>query len=272
MVVDASPARRSRRRNAAIARRVGGAAIALAGKGAAQRRDRLGRQPHRAHAVIAADLDDQPRDGRMQMHVLVRVDMVEREPGGAERLELRADLAPRAGARMPGRKKKRNPARSHGCRRTGRRAPTRPAISAGGSTGAPSTSTSAARPAAPASGGRAPPRRPRPARATIRLAVDRMPSPMRLLDRLVDRDIEAEIVGADDQPPMRPRRRHSTGCHCERSEAISRRTRACADRDCFVAALLAMTAKLLSPPSPAGAGTGRTRRPRAGGGASSPGS
>ena len=60
---------------------------------------RLGRYSHRAQPVIAADLDDQSGDGRVQMNVLVRVDMVEHEAGGAERLELRADLGGKPAAR-----------------------------------------------------------------------------------------------------------------------------------------------------------------------------
>ena len=44
------------------------------------------------HAVIGADLDDEPRHSRVQMHVLVRVDVVERETGRAKRLELRPDF------------------------------------------------------------------------------------------------------------------------------------------------------------------------------------
>ena len=66
--------------------------MALAGKGAAQHGGRLTGQADRAHPIGAADLDDQPCDRRMQVHVLVRVDMVEREAGRPERLELGADL------------------------------------------------------------------------------------------------------------------------------------------------------------------------------------
>ena len=39
------------------------------------------------------------------------------------------------------------------------------------------------------------------------------------LDRLIDRDIAPEIIGANDQPPFRGR--CSKRRHCERSEAIS---------------------------------------------------
>jgi len=85
-------------------RRPGRRRGSLAGERQPQRRDRLGRQPHRAHPVIAADLDDEPGDGRVQVNVLVPVDMVEREPRRAERFELRADfggeLAPRGGRKI----------------------------------------------------------------------------------------------------------------------------------------------------------------------------
>ncbi len=38
------------------------------------------------------DLDHEPRDSRVQLHVLVRVDVVERQAGGAERRELCPDF------------------------------------------------------------------------------------------------------------------------------------------------------------------------------------
>ena len=76
-------------------------AVGLGRKGAAQRRDRLvaaaaspaGRTPGRSRR--------QPRDCRMQVDVLVPVDVVERRPVAAKRRELRADfsreLAPGSG-------------------------------------------------------------------------------------------------------------------------------------------------------------------------------
>jgi hypothetical protein len=66
--------------------------MALNRKGRAQYRPGLGRQANRPQSVIAADFDDEAGDGRVQMHVLVRVDVVEGEAGGAEGLELGADL------------------------------------------------------------------------------------------------------------------------------------------------------------------------------------
>jgi len=57
-----------------------------------QRRDRLDRQPYCAQPIIAADLDDEPGDGRMQMDMLVPVHVIEHEAGGAEGLELGANL------------------------------------------------------------------------------------------------------------------------------------------------------------------------------------
>jgi len=66
---------------------------------ATQWRDRLERQARRAHPVIPADLDDESCDRRVQMDVLVAVDVVEPETGGAERLELRADFRGQFAAR-----------------------------------------------------------------------------------------------------------------------------------------------------------------------------
>ena len=58
---------------------------------------RFGRNPHCPQAELAADVDHQPSYGRMQVHVLVRVGMVEREPGGGESGELGADF----GGKLP---------------------------------------------------------------------------------------------------------------------------------------------------------------------------
>jgi hypothetical protein len=56
---------------------------------------RLGfeRQAHRTHAVFAADLENQRQHRRVQMEMLVRVDVIERQPGRGESIELRANLA-----------------------------------------------------------------------------------------------------------------------------------------------------------------------------------
>src|SRR5690242_6289744 len=54
---------------------------------------RLARHAHGPRAERAADPEDQPGDGWVQVYVVVRVDVVERQPGRVERLELRADLA-----------------------------------------------------------------------------------------------------------------------------------------------------------------------------------
>jgi hypothetical protein len=67
--------------------------VALLRKSATQYRDRLRGDPHRFHAVITANLDDQPSDAGMKVHVLVGVHMVERQTGCSERCELRPDLA-----------------------------------------------------------------------------------------------------------------------------------------------------------------------------------
>lgn len=50
----------------------------------------LGGNAHRAQAEVAADVDHQPPHRWVQVHVLVRIGMVERQAGGSERSELRA--------------------------------------------------------------------------------------------------------------------------------------------------------------------------------------
>lgn len=77
---------------------------ALLGKGAAQRNDRLLRQANGPHAEFSADLDDHPGNRRMEVHVLMGVDVIERETGRAKGRELRPDLA-RQGAANRGQKK-----------------------------------------------------------------------------------------------------------------------------------------------------------------------
>jgi len=54
---------------------------------------RLGRYADRGQAKVAADVQHQSADGRVQVHVLVRIRMVERETGCGERSELCADLS-----------------------------------------------------------------------------------------------------------------------------------------------------------------------------------
>src|SRR3954453_11018730 len=51
------------------------------------------RQAHRLHAEFAPSFEDQIEHRRMQMKVLVRVDMIEREPAVGECLELRANFS-----------------------------------------------------------------------------------------------------------------------------------------------------------------------------------
>src|SRR5271169_19154 len=67
--------------------------VVLLGKSAAQHGDRLRRDPHRLHAVVTANLDDQPGDTRMKVHVFVGVHMVERQTARAERRKLRPNFA-----------------------------------------------------------------------------------------------------------------------------------------------------------------------------------
>ena len=63
-----------------------------AGAAARKNRRRLGRNAHARQAELAADVEHQPADRRMQMHVLVRIRVAERQAGGGEGGELRADL------------------------------------------------------------------------------------------------------------------------------------------------------------------------------------
>src|SRR5215472_16613638 len=55
--------------------------VMRSGKRSTQHLYRFPGNAHSPHAVFAPDLDDEPRDSGVDMHVLVRVDMVEREPG-----------------------------------------------------------------------------------------------------------------------------------------------------------------------------------------------
>ena len=55
-------------------------------------RGRFGRNTNCPQSERPADVDHQPTYRRMQVHVLVRIGMVERQPGGGERRELCADF------------------------------------------------------------------------------------------------------------------------------------------------------------------------------------
>lgn len=61
---------------------------------------RLDRHPHRPHAILLADRRDHAEHNRVQLKVLVGVDMVEREPGAAEQIELCGDFAAELAARV----------------------------------------------------------------------------------------------------------------------------------------------------------------------------
>ena len=126
--------------------------------------------------------------------------------------------------RMPGAKKKRKPARdliSVEADRLPR--PARPSLR-GGSIGAPSTRTRCsptrspgrrrARATASAAAGA----------ATIRLGGRQDAVAVRLLDRLVDRDVAPEIVGADDQPARIARERVPEPIRGHRSHAAMSRS------------------------------------------------
>jgi len=66
--------------------------VMLARKSGAQRLDRLERNPYRLHTVITPYFDDHPSNGRMHVHVLVSIYVIEPQPGRAKRFELRAYL------------------------------------------------------------------------------------------------------------------------------------------------------------------------------------
>jgi len=68
--------------------------IAFIGKGAPKNFSRLRGDAHGSHTVVAADLDDQGGDCRVQLHVLVGIHMIERQTSRPERVELSPDLFP----------------------------------------------------------------------------------------------------------------------------------------------------------------------------------
>jgi hypothetical protein len=55
-------------------------------------RERFVRHAHRRQTVLARHLEDDAENGRMQVHVALRVDVIERQARRRERRELRADL------------------------------------------------------------------------------------------------------------------------------------------------------------------------------------
>ena len=63
-----------------------------AGRDRARQPQRFEWHAHRAHAETAADAQDPVQHERMQVVVLMRVDVIERQPGVGERLKLRTDL------------------------------------------------------------------------------------------------------------------------------------------------------------------------------------
>ena len=95
---------------------------------------RLQRHPRGAQAIVAADSQDQARDGGMQMEMLVGVDMVQRQAGGTRRLRTAPRSRLQAGARTRGGKTsppRPAPCRCGNCRRhRPGRGPMRPAAAA----------------------------------------------------------------------------------------------------------------------------------------------
>ncbi len=169
----------------------------LAGKGAAQRPDRFRWHPHRLDAEVAADLDDQSGDRRVEVHVLVRVDMVEREAGRAKGRELRANFGRQLAADL--RQKEKTHASAHHIavelaaapHQTGNfgRRQQRAAVD--------QIQMQPDMQIGQAAGARHRVRRFR--RADHQARGRQNAVPMRLFDRRVDRAVEPEIVGANDE-------------------------------------------------------------------------
>src|SRR5215472_18422638 len=67
--------------------------IPILGESGAQGAGRLERYTHRRHAVVSPDLDDEPRNRRMDMHVLVRIHVIEPQTGRTKRFELRLNFS-----------------------------------------------------------------------------------------------------------------------------------------------------------------------------------
>jgi hypothetical protein len=65
----------------------------LLGEGARENPDGLCRNAQRPHAELASNLDHQPGDRRMEVDVVVGVDVIERETGRGKSRELRPDLS-----------------------------------------------------------------------------------------------------------------------------------------------------------------------------------
>ncbi len=130
---------------------------------------RAARRPKRG-----ADGGDQAPDHRMQMEMLVRVAMIEREARGAEGLELGGDFGGELAARLPaegddGPERRHIGTKQRRCHRPDEARRRREAAAG------PPPAPDAGRRAAKACAARAPQRRPRPAPTTIRLAAVRMP-------------------------------------------------------------------------------------------------
>ena len=197
----AMPARRNRRRRRT---REGRGQRHHAGRfvrlDARQHRLRLQRHPRAFGAMALAPATIKRGDGGMQMEMLVGVDVIQRQarwprkPRTGPRSRRPAARAPMAGRTSPRRPA---PCRCGKCRRhRPDRAPARPAAPA-----CLPPAPDAGRRAAPASPWRAPPRRPRRARHH-QAGGGQNAVAMGALDRLVDFDGGAEIIGGDDQLPQ----------------------------------------------------------------------
>ena len=162
-----------------------------------RRRAGLDRRAHRPQTVPRANGGDQPGDRRVQVEMLVRIDMVETQPGRVKCRELRLDLGRELAA---GRRQEEH-------RRSGERhviaKSTVCVDQAGHLPGGQNWRAIDQRQVQPDAERRQPPRTGN--RVGDRRAADHQAGrgqdavAMRDLDRFVDRDVVAEVVGGDDE-------------------------------------------------------------------------
>ena len=178
----------------------GGGSVRRGRRGAtarpARRGSRTARMPN-----SRSDLDDEPGDRRMQVHVLVRVDVVERSP--VARNASNCARSPRRAAAARRRRKNQRIAGAEPIVVEPAVSPTSAGSSPGGSTGAPSTSTRCSPTRSAGSRRARVDRVGRRRRADHQAGAGQDTVAMRRLDRLVDRSVAAEIVGGNDQPLQR---------------------------------------------------------------------
>jgi hypothetical protein len=180
----------------------------LTRKGTAQHGHRFVRNAHRLNPKVSPDFDDQSGNVRMKVHVLVSIHVVEWQAGRAKSCELRPDFRFDLATNLR-KKEKADPGSGHvpierciaaeesgnfDIRQYGtavHQNQMQPNAKFGQSAGPRNRISGSISPDHQARSGKD-------------------PVPMRLFDGLIDRHVEPEIVGADDQSPQlvisRPRR------------------------------------------------------------------